>query len=256
VVAPVQRIDRFLRSVRADVSPPALPPQHSPEIQYLADQATSIAELVDTEKRLRSQATDSAERLKLLLNEMDHRVKNNLAAIVGLVQRGKLSTQSASELADELTERIMSMSRTHEALAAAGWEGVSLSEDLPRILEASAGDGALARIHFLGPAIMVPPSAATALCMALSELVMNARKHGALSVVDGRVELDWKCERSGLYIDWREQGGPAPGREEKKEGAGLSLVRGLVEYQLKGSVQVDFRPEGFAAMLEVPLAGG
>lgn len=255
VVAPLTCIERFLRSVHAGEPATDLPEQRSPELQYLADQASSIAELVETEQHLRSEATDNAERLRLLLNEVDHRVKNNLAAIVGLVQRGTLSADTSRELAQGLLDRIMSMSRTHEALAGAEWSGVSLTEDLPRILEANGNGEQPPQIRFDGPDVTIPPNEATPLCMALSELVMNARKHGALSVDGGHVDLQWRRQKGGLRFDWTELGGPAPllDHDDDGVGAGLVLVRGLVEYQLGGTVEIDFRTEGFAASLDVPI---
>jgi two-component sensor histidine kinase len=92
--------------------------------------------------------------------------------------------------------------------------------------------------------------------MALSELMMNARKHGSLSVGAGRVDLTWTRENGELRIDWKEREGPtveppAPGREAR---AGLILVHGFVEYQLGGRVEIDFSTNGFAATLHVPLS--
>jgi two-component sensor histidine kinase len=256
VVAPLQGIVAFLQSVHAETSTPDIPVQHSPEMQYLANQTAGIAALVDNEKRLRSQAVDDTKQLRLLLHEVDHRVKNNLAAIVGLIRRGAVSAAgSSADLADGLIDRIMSMSRTHEALAQAGWAGVSLTEDLPHILDV-AGDGDnLGQVRFTGPPLTVPPDEAMPLCMALSELMVNAKQHGSLGVVGGRVELAWTHEESGLRIDWKELGGPpvVPPGPEREIRSGLILVHGFIEYQLGGSVEIDFCADGFAAMFRVPL---
>jgi two-component sensor histidine kinase len=255
IVVPVHWIDRFLRSARAAASPAPLPPQYSPEMQYLADEATGIVELIKREKELRSDADENMRRLRMLLNEVDHRVKNNLAAIVGLIEQGARSTPSATELAEQLIGRIKSISRTHEALARAGWRGLSLQDDLPTVLDSSLASGDRRRVRFGGPAVVVHRDDATPLCLALSELLTNARKHGALSTEAGSVDVRWRLEGTQLLIDWTEVDGPrvAPPCGANHGGTGLVLVRGLVEYQLGGAVDVEFRLEGLVVRFRVPF---
>ena len=255
IVAPLQGIVTFLQSGHANAPTSAPPVQHSLEMQFLADQAAGIVELVNSEKRLRSEADESSERLRLLVDEMDHRVKNNLASIVGLIQRRSLSAETSAELADGLIDWIMSMSRTHEALAQTGWTGVSLTDDLPRILDPGGAVDSPGQVSLTGPEVTVAPTEAMPLCMSLSELMTNARKHGSLSVEGGRVELRWTREGDELRVVWQELGGPPVVAPNLGDGirSGLGLVRGLVEYQLGGSIEMDFRPEGFSATLRVPL---
>jgi two-component sensor histidine kinase len=92
--------------------------------------------------------------------------------------------------------------------------------------------------------------------MSLHELATNAARHGALSTHDGAVRISWRTGEDGsLVIDWTESGGP-PVAPPPAEGAGLRLVRGLVEYELRGAFSVDFRSAGAVARISIPAAEG
>jgi two-component sensor histidine kinase len=101
--------------------------------------------------------------------------------------------------------------------------------------------------------ISVPSRACSQICMALHELATNAAKYGALSVPAGRVSIRWQCDDvSGLSILWTESNGP-PVAAPTRTGLGFVLIKGMIEYELGGRVEVDFAESGVVCRIGIPL---
>lgn len=190
-------------------------------------------------------------RQLMMARELDHRVKNNLAEVLALVEQSGTSASSYEEFREAFAGRVRAMARTHEALAAHHWHGVPLHEVAALMLGPYAGSGD-ERIVKRGEPILLAPTASSALGLTLHELAANAAKHGALAVASGRVELSWRRDENGaLEIVWRERGGPPVARPEKV-GFGTRLVRGVVTHELGGTIEMEFDQEGLRCTIRIP----
>lgn len=197
----------------------------------------------------------SDQRQQLLINELNHRVKNALA-IVQSIARQSFRADSASAAAREAFEgRLMALAAAHDVLTRQNWTGATLDQIMAEATAPhSRGDG---RLSAAGPRVDLEPKTAVALGLAAHELATNAVKYGALSSPDGRVDIYWEVDGEMLRLTWREQGGP-PVVYDGRRGFGARLLeQGLAE-ELRGSVKLDFRPEGLVcrmvAMLGAPAA--
>jgi two-component sensor histidine kinase len=155
-----------------------------------------------------TQQTLAAEHRQLLVNELNHRVKNTLATVQSLAHQTLRDADSLAAAKSMLTARLLALSNAHNVLTRENWEGASLPEVVHEATRAH-DDPAAPRIDAAGPDLRVGPRVALALSMALHELATNAAKYGALSTDAGAVQVRW--ERSGersLALTWRERGGP------------------------------------------------
>jgi PAS domain S-box-containing protein len=192
------------------------------------------------------------ERQRVLLAELDHRVKNVLATVSAVASRTRDASGSMEEFVSALDGRIRSMASAHELLSFRRWQGIPIAELVGRELAAYVtSDNA----KIGGPQVILRPEAGEAMAMVVHELATNAAKHGALSRQSGRVSVRWKCSLNGnaqFILVWRETGGPRV-EAPKKSGFGTSVVRELVPYELGGTVDFSFAPEGLQCRLEIPF---
>lgn len=100
-----------------------------------------------------------------------------------------------------------------------------------------------------GPAVPVGGNAVTQVALVLHELATNAVKHGALSVPDGCVQIDWSVEKGGLYLQWEERGGPPLTGPPAHRGFGGSMILGIVTYQFGGQISQEWKTEGLIVRL-------
>jgi PAS domain S-box-containing protein len=194
------------------------------------------------------------ERQKLLIAELDHRVKNVLARVAAVTESTRYDSGSTDEFVRALEGRIQSMAAAHGLLSQNGWQGVSLGVLVRNQLAPYATDG---NVTISGADVVLTAAATQAIAMVLHELVTNAAKYGALSLPGGRVSISWErnsndAKRSLLRIDWHELGGP-PISGAIQSGYGTSLIRDLIPHELGGSVDLAFAPDGACCWIEVPL---
>lgn len=194
------------------------------------------------------------ERLHLLINELNHRVKNALATVQSIaaltMREGDCNTHY------ELFEaRLGALSRAHELLARHNWAGATLGSLLSQEL-APYREAGRPRFTVRGDEVPLDASAALALAMIFHELATNAAKYGALSNSTGVVEVSWETQmREGekwLRMDWMERGGP-PVRPPARRGFGSRLIERNVTGQLGGRLDYQHRTEGVRCRLELPL---
>jgi two-component sensor histidine kinase len=199
-----------------------------------------------------------ARTRQTLLNELDHRVKNNLASLYSLVCLYEQGAASVQEFADAMRGKLLAMRAVHEAIAAAGWQAVDLAALVETLCKLFAPpDRDAAACAWVGPALRIAPRQAAPLAMTLQELLTNSRKHGALSVPAGQVRLDWTITRRDpkwidLELVWAETGGPPPHAPAHK-GQGLTLIEGFAQFDLGGNCAFDFPPAGFRCVLRCRL---
>lgn len=197
-------------------------------------------------------AVDISERKRvedhrlLLLNELNHRVKNTLATVQSIAVQSFRGPQSGENGRALFESRLMALSRAHDVLTEENWQGANLDEIVAQAIAPYKGANP-SRFAVAGPQVRLSAKMALSISMALHELATNAAKYGALSDSNGSVSIDWHIERheqhAMLRLAWRESGGPAvvPPRHR---GFGSRLIeRGLAQ-DLGGEAKMEFRPEG------------
>ena len=193
-------------------------------------------------------------RQRLLIDELNHRVKNTLATVQSIAMQTARDAPSPGAFAEAFTARIIALSRAHDALTRGNWEGADLREILAQEL-APYGAG---RVCLQGGPVRLPPRAALSLGMVFHELATNAAKHGALATPAGQVRVAWTTEpdrETGsrrLRLEWRERGGPAVPPPAHR-GFGSRLIEQSVAGELEGEARLDFEPAGLRCSLTLPL---
>jgi PAS domain S-box-containing protein len=201
---------------------------------------------IDVTERRRSE-----DQQRVLIAELDHRVKNVLSTVVAIIAQTHGGHASLPDFTAALERRIKALARTHELLSQNRWVGVSLRD----IVQREFAPYEPGKAEMGGPRVMLTAEAAQAMAMVVHELTTNAAKYGALSRRNGRVQLRWWWLRNGssgrLAIEWQEIGGP-PVRAPSQVGYGTTIVRELVPYELNGTVALDFPPDGVRCRMEIP----
>jgi PAS domain S-box-containing protein len=185
-----------------------------------------------------------------LMAELDHRVKNVLAAVQSLAQQSARQTTSLDAFLANFGGRLKAMASANELLTAARWRGAAIDH----LAAAELGAVAPGQTRWDGPELFLTPRAANALALALHELAANARKYGALSVEGGRVELRWtRLPEGGFEAVWTESGGPrvAP---PTRQGFGSTLLAQVTGRELNGKTNVEHRPSGVRVTLRAGAA--
>ncbi len=193
----------------------------------------------------------AAERQKLMIDELNHRVKNTLATVQSIAMQTARSHTEPKTFAESFQARLMALSHTHDLLTRSHWEGA----DLRAILEHETEAHGPHRISLNGQPVGLGPATALSLGMIFHELATNAAKYGALSTPDGRVLVDWSIAdqaRPVLHLSWRELDGP-PVTEPARRGFGSRLIERNVRHDLAGEVKLDYATAGFSAEFMVPL---
>ena len=192
------------------------------------------------------------ERQRILLAELDHRVKNTLATVGSVVSQTAGGRTSVANFVKALDGRLRSMATTHGLLSFGRWHGISLAELVRQELAPYATQH---NTKVSGPEVVLRPEAGQAMAMVLHELVTNAAKYGALSTKHGRVSIRWERQLNGhplcLVLEWQECGGP-PVVAPEKTGFGTSTIRDLIPYEFGGSVDLGFFSTGVQCRLELP----
>ena len=196
----------------------------------------------------------AAERQKLMIDELNHRVKNTLATVQSIAMQTARSHTDPRGFAESFQARLLALSHTHDLLTRSHWEGASLRAILEHETEAHGPH----RISLNGPPVALEPSPALSFGMIFHELATNAAKYGALSVPEGQVLVDWAVsdlKKPMLHLSWRERGGP-PAATPTRKGFGSRLIERNVRHDLSGAVELDYAVAGFSAEFSVPLDRG
>jgi PAS domain S-box-containing protein len=207
-----------------------------------------IASLLDvTERKV------ADERQRLLLAELDHRVKNILAQVAVVASSTRQGSRSIRDFIRSLDGRIQSMAAAHTLLSESGWQNVGLGT-LVRNQLAPYATGT--NVTISGTDVVINSAETQAIARVLHELATNAAKHGALSTWNGQVSVSWDLKPNGaatnLTLLWRELGGP-PVASECPSGYGTNLISNLIPHELGGTVDLAFATEGVNCRIEIPV---
>jgi PAS domain S-box-containing protein len=207
-----------------------------------------IGSLIDvTDRKL------AEERQQLLIDELNHRVKNSLATVQSIAVQTLRGAGSIEQARDGFEQRLIGLARAHDVLTRGNWEGAALDEIVARAIEPfERAPGP--RFVVDGPAVMLPPQGALAFSMALQELATNAVKYGALSVENGTVEISWSRAGRRLRFRWAERDGPVVTPPERR-GFGSRLIERSLAQDLDAEVCLSFDPKGVVCTVSAPLAG-
>ena len=193
----------------------------------------------------------AAEKQELLIAELNHRVRNILNLIQGLVSQSKTSATDVVGFTQVLDGRIQSLARAHDQLTRQAWEA-SAVRDLIQVEAEAFLHGQQSRMVVTGDAPMLAPEAFSTMALVFHELVTNSAKYGALTDHSGKVHVDLRIGEDGaLLITWREQGGP-PVQAPTRRGFGSTIIDRTVPYELKGTVATRFKLSGFEADIMIP----
>ena len=188
------------------------------------------------------------ESQHLLLNELNHRVKNTLATIQAI---SSLTLRAARDLPSArvaLDARIRSMAKAHDLLTGGAWNGANLVDVVARALDAFDQG----QVKLSGAPANVSPRHALTLAMALHELATNATKYGALSRPEGRVDVQWSVQEGTLQLTWAESGGPQVLQPDRK-GFGSRLLEELIVHDLGGHSNLTYDPSGVRCRIAAKL---
>lgn len=200
------------------------------------------------EQRELSSAHEAARRQALLIKELNHRVRNMLGLIQGLVRQTAQRSATVEDLAVRLDERVLALSRAYTQVEQAGWQPTPLARLL---LDETAAFAEPGQVDIDGDPTLLEPGACLSMALVIHELATNARKYGALSTPMGRLQVHWRLHaRSGLALSWRESGGP-PVRPPRRQGFGTRVIEQAVTRQLAGTVNFDFRAKGLVVQLHI-----
>ena len=213
---------------------------------YLADNKNvegAVVTLVDI-----TTLAQAEEHQKVLIAELNHRVKNMLAVIITIVKTSLRGKGAEPAVLDTLINRLHGMARAYSLLSERSWTTVGVRD----IIKEEIAPFENPRIHISGPNVDLMPSQALAISMVIHELATNAAKYGALSSNNGTLEVRWKNAQDQLALEWTERGGPEAIKPERN-GFGFVLIQGQIENQLNGKLESTFGPEGLSVKLEFPL---
>ncbi|THD80607.1 MAG: GAF domain-containing protein [Phenylobacterium sp.] len=216
--------------------------------------AIDNARLYQAAQREIAERTRAEEHQRLLINELNHRVKNTLATVQSIAAQTRRTTTEPKASYEAFIDRLMALSRAHDVLTKQRWEGAQLEDIVAGAIQPFDDAG---RFRVSGPPVWLEPQTALALAMALHELATNAAKYGALSVAGGAVTLAWTTAADGgggidLELIWREAGGPAVTAPTRRGFGSRLLERGLAG-ELNGEVSVDYRPGGLVCAMRAKL---
>jgi PAS domain S-box-containing protein len=196
----------------------------------------------------------SEERQKLLIDELNHRVKNTLATVQSLASQSARGSPSPEDFRERFEGRLIALSKAHDQLTRRHWASADLRDILVASLAPYMTPGH-EHVRLVGEDTTLRPRAALTLAMAFHELTNNAAKYGALSVPSGHIDIAWRAEAGRLHIAWEERGGP-PVVKPKRRGFGTRMIEGSVAAELHGSATLAYEPGGLRCVIDVPFERG
>ncbi len=189
----------------------------------------------------------------IMMSELDHRVKNNIAAVMSLVGLSKEGAGTIDEFANTLDGRLHALAVAHSTLAKSHWSGAWMRDILLLTLQPYMV-GEVEKISFKGPDVELLGILARPMCMVIHELATNAVKYGALSSSNGTITIttEMPSSKDSVALSWVEIGGPEI-VSNVTPSTGTSLLEGLVKHEMNGTISLDYSKKGLVCKINVPL---
>jgi len=199
-------------------------------------------------------------RCRMLIDELNHRVKNTLSTVQSVVSQGLRKTSAPEVIRESIESRLFALSRSHDLLTRENWEGAGLRDLVKTALEPFEGvDGRAQRFVITGGNIYLQPKTALALGIAFHELAINAVTHGAFSNETGTILIAWrtelKPEGNRLILRWQEKDGP-PVTPPSRKGLGARVLERGLPHELESKVQLDYPVDGVVCTIDIPAPQG
>jgi two-component sensor histidine kinase len=201
--------------------------------------------------RLATRLARAEAMQSLLVDELNHRVKNTLQTVQSIATQTFRHARDIPEALHKFEGRVVAMGQANSLLSEDNWRNADMRDLVDSALEpfrAKERD----RVHVSGPRLSIAPSSAVMISMILHELATNAAKYGALSNDNGEVFVDWCLAGDCVQLNWRESGGPQVAPPERK-GFGTTLIQRGLTAQLGGSAEIEFAPDGMRCTLQCPV---
>jgi PAS domain S-box-containing protein len=197
---------------------------------------------------------------RMLIDELNHRVKNTLATVQSIVWQALRSASDPEVIREAIESRLFALSRSHDLLTRENWEGAGLLDLLTAALEHfGVSNGRAEHFVIAGKNIRVSPKVALALGIAFHELATNAVKYGAFSNKAGSVMIAWTIEpgQDGdrILLRWQERGGP-PVKPPSRKGFGSRVIERGLAHELEGTVHLDHQADGVVCTIDFPAPKG
>jgi PAS domain S-box-containing protein len=205
----------------------------------------AVGAFIDISERKRAE-----QRQRLLVDELNHRVKNTLAIVQGIAQQSFRGTAATPEARAAFEGRLAALSVAHDLLTRQNWEAASIRQIIGDSV--AAVGPRVERVGIDGPDVLLPPKTAVSLAMAVHELATNAVKYGGLSGTDGRVDVEWRIGEGRLALVWRERDGPVV-TPPASRGFGTRMIERGLAAELDGRVVIAFEPTGLVCTVDAPL---
>jgi len=190
------------------------------------------------------------ERQKVLVDELNHRVKNTLASVQSLAAHSLRGGTEPGRMRERFEARLLALSNAHNQLADRRWQDADLRALAEDVLAPYRADH---RVTLDGETVMISARTAVSLSLVLHELATNAVKYGALSTAAGRLSVAWRRSGAGrLILEWREADGP-PVEPPTHKGFGTRFIAGAIAGELGGRLEHEFAREGVSCRIEAPL---
>ncbi|UAB77925.1 GAF domain-containing protein [Erythrobacter sp. SCSIO 43205] len=186
------------------------------------------------------------DNLRILADELNHRVKNILALVKSLSSHAREAAATPEDYAQSLERRLFSLAASHDLLTQSQLEGISLRDLFTAELEPFLSPDQIAK-SLSGPDVVLAADAVPMATLLIHELASNAAKHGALSEPDGRVAINWLIAGQSFILQWKEHGGP-PVAAPNRHGFGMELLREAIPYEFNGTADLTFAETGFEAI--------
>jgi len=217
------------------------------------DYFVSIIDDISSRKQVEAEQQRYQGQLRLMINELNHRVKNTLATVQSMAAQTMRGEADLASSYENFEARLLGLSEVHDVLTRESWHGAALQEVAERALRPFA-DRTSGQVAIRGPSVWLQPGAALALALVFHELATNAVKYGALSVESGAVALSWMRDPTAtrLRLTWVEQGGP-PVVPPTRKGFGSRLIERGLRSELRGSAVLDFAAGGLVCTMEAHL---
>jgi len=200
-----------------------------------------------------SAARESEHRIRTLMREVNHRVKNQYSVILSMIRETGKRSESPDVFEQQVRERIMALSRSHDLLVSEDWKGATIFELLLAQVKSFGNEE---RISMSGPSITLSPNAVQHLGIAFHELATNSAKYGVLATGAGQISVAWNVSdvdgKKLFRLNWAESGGPKA-KTIARDGFGTVVLKRVAPQAVSGTGELRYEADGIVWTLEAPL---